>query len=74
MKLNVDILIDNLSDTFQVEAYGHRNSDMKLSRPVFYNGSSIFDAYNVYVAPADLLPEHPVINNNTVIICFGGKL
>lgn len=74
MNLNIDILSENLSKVISFKQYGHNNRNMSFKRPLLYDGTSEFKSYYVYVTTDDLLPEHPNLKHNTVIICIGDKL
>lgn len=74
MKLNVDILKDNLSDIIPVKQYGHGHIKLSLTRPLLYDGKSSFKSDNVYITSFDNLPKQPNLEDRTVIICIGKEL
>jgi hypothetical protein len=74
MKLNADIIYDNLKQTMTVESYGHYNNDFALKRPEFFNSDSPeLKKNHLYVSRADWLPRNPVLNGDAVIVCVGGQ-
>ncbi|MDR1532919.1 MAG: helix-turn-helix domain-containing protein, partial [Clostridiales bacterium] len=75
MKLNSDIVFENLKKTVPSEMCGHRVVELSLGRPVFCVGNErAFHAGQLYVAKADRLPQRPVIEKGAVIICVGESL
>jgi hypothetical protein len=74
MKLNADIIFDNLSQSVAVESFGRHDQKLSLQRPVFKNDLSCeFAADHVYVALTDWLPADPAFGKRVVIICAGGE-
>lgn len=73
MKLNIEILCENLSEVMEIKQYGHCYKEMNLSRPIFYDGISKFETNNVYLVSSNLLPEHPSLKNGTVIVYIGSE-
>lgn len=74
MKLNADIIFDNLCQFVMLESYGHKKKELNLKRPEFYNGESReFKANHIYITLVDRLPLDPVFGNGVVIICIGGN-
>ena len=72
MKLNVDVIYQNLKTGMPVTVLGEFSSELSLLRPEFYlEPSDRFLSDHVYVCSADHLPENPVIESNTVLICLG---
>lgn len=73
MKLNIDILIDSLSELFPVRHYGYHSEKMSLSLREYYDGTDKFLADHIYIISPDLLPEYPSFEEGAVIICNSGK-
>lgn len=73
MKLNIDILIDNLSEIFSVQHYGYYSKEMSLSLRQYYDGTSKFESNRLYIVSADLLPDNPILEKGSVIICCNGE-
>lgn len=74
MKLNADIIFDNLSQSVMMESYGHKKKELTLKRPEFYNGESReFKSNHIYISLVDRLPLDPVFGNGVVIISVGGN-
>jgi len=70
MKLNADILYENLKKTFPAEITGVRSSEMRLRRPEFYlEDSGTFQKDHLYIIPGDRFPRHPGIEKGCCIIC-----
>lgn len=75
MKLNSDIIFDNLKKFIPLEMYGSKITDLRLERPEFHVGSNkSFLANHLYIAKADRLPQSPTIERGVVIICIGNNL
>lgn len=72
VKLNADIVSDNLSQAFTIEFLGKKKAELTLKRPEFYGGTTRdFKANVLYVAFADQLPLDPNFDDYVVIICLG---
>lgn len=73
MKLNVDIILDNLSQFVKLECYGLKKSKLSLRRPEFYNGDSCnFERNRIYLTSFDRLTADPIFEDGVVIIIVGG--
>ena len=74
MKLNADIIFDNLSQSITTESYGHKKKELTLKRPELYNGAGReFKSNQIYISHVDRLPLDPVFGNSVVIISVGGN-
>jgi len=74
MKLNADIIFDNLRESVMIESHGHKKRGLALERPELYNGlSREFKSNHIYISLADRLPLDPVFGTGVVIICVGGR-
>lgn len=73
MKLNADILYDNLSEKLKIQRFGSSKEALTLSRPIFYEPDKGFEADRVYVVRHDCLPAHPPKCPGILTICVGGN-
>ena len=72
MKLNADIIHQNLRESLPVTFTGEAGSGLSLLRPEFYlESSSDFLDDHVYVCSADHLPKTPRIGRNVLLVCIG---
>ncbi|MDD5824225.1 MAG: helix-turn-helix domain-containing protein [Firmicutes bacterium] len=73
MKLNKDIIYNNLKDYMSVKYEGQNGSSkLLLQRPEFYlDRSGFFQENHVYVCSADHLPALPNIEDNVLLVCLG---
>ena len=72
MKLNADIIYNELSALYDAEITGPRCSELNLSRPEFYMDSEIdFPANQLLLATVEHLPKRPRIQENSVLVCIG---
>lgn len=74
MKLNLDILSENLSEIISLKTFGQSSDKLRLSRPLLYDEVTVFEADKIYIALTDSLPEQPHIIKGTVIIGIGNSL
>ena len=72
MKLNADILYDNLSSSFAVEMNGPKSTVLSLDRPVLFTDDlrELSDD-RLYVAMAERLPNRMSVGNHVTIVCTG---
>lgn len=74
MKLNADIIFNNIKEITKAEISGPRTENLFLQRPEFYlDEKRDFLENHCYVASADHLPNRPVIENNVVLILLGNS-
>lgn len=73
MKLNVNILIERLNEKVNLEYFGYYRETLNLSRPLFYDGEQKFKKDHLYIVLDKLLPESPIFENETVIVCVGNN-
>lgn len=72
MELNAYILFEHLKRRYPVEMYGESNRKLRLAAPELYMDHTIrFCSNHVYLATVEHLPQRPVIENNTVLVCIG---
>lgn len=72
MKLNSDIVFDNLKERVPAEMYGPTDAELHLERPELYlDEERTFLANHLYIAKADCLPQRPMIEKGAVIVCIG---
>ena len=75
MKLNADIIYDGLSAQLSVEMAGQKETELRLGRPVFYDGGAgEFAADRLYITRADRLPRRAAVQRGAVILCQGDSV
>jgi len=75
MKLNADIIYRHLSKIYQVEMYGKKSQELKLSRPEFYmEDENTFLSDHLYLATVEHLPRRPRIQENAILVCIGENI
>lgn len=75
MKLNADIVFDNLNDHISVEMLGRKESGLHLSRPRFYTGNGqIFEKDTLYIIRADKLPMRSSVRPGAVLVVVGDTM
>lgn len=72
MKLNADILYDNLKNKVAVELYGEKEKSLHLKRPEFYmkSGFPMLDDH-VYLVKGSELPQRIRAGRKALLICIG---
>ena len=77
MKLNADIIYNDLQKVLDVSFSGDKLKELVLQRPEFYiDNSAVFQSNHVYVCSADHLSENPSVEDNVlpaVLFQFGQK-
>ncbi|MBQ8062672.1 MAG: hypothetical protein IJ230_01920, partial [Clostridia bacterium] len=72
MRLNADILYENLSPEFPAELSGFHTSELNLRRPEFYlDSSKPMEANHLYLLPGEQFPRHLKMEKGCVIVCSG---
>ena len=72
MRLNADLVCAGLRRSYNVDIYGPRTKELRISRPEFYmDGSDAFFADHLYLATVEHLPLRPKIGKNAVLVCIG---
>lgn len=72
MELNAYILFERLKRKYPAEMYGDADRRMQLLAPELYIDNTLrFRSNHVYLATVEHLPQRPVIEKNTVLICIG---
>lgn len=75
MKLNVEIIFDNLREQIQARLLGVREKRLHLGRPEYYLGSgNAFQSGRLYVLRSEQLPQRPTIEKGAVILCVGKSM
>lgn len=75
MKLNADIIYDNLCQTLELERTKKGSKKLLLGRPEFFRaGDSKFLEDHVYITSVECLPSRPEFPNNMLLICVGKYL
>ena len=72
MKLNSDIIYDDLFQRFTIQRYGPIDEALTLGRPVLYEPNTDFKSCKVYVARYDMLPSEPPGASGALVVCVGG--
>ncbi len=73
MKLNPDILFDELSKHIVLERVGSGPEQLTLGRPIFFEPSQALLPDKVYVACREFLPAIPPSITSQLVICLGGN-
>lgn len=72
MKLNADVIFENLKEVMPVELSGWKRNGLTLSRPEFYTDDrESFLKDHVYIVTAERMPRRVSLEKGTVIICIG---
>lgn len=72
MKLNADILKQELAKQYRVTMSGSFESRLTLLRPEFYmDGEDSFLTDHLYLATVEHLPRRPKIQRGAVLVCIG---
>lgn len=72
MKLNADILHDNLATLFTVKMKGQKSAELCLARPsLFTDDLREFQDNSLYIAKAERLPSRMSVGSNVVVVCTG---
>ena len=72
MELNAYILFEHLKRKYPVEMYGEADRKLRLTSPELYIDNTMrFHSNHVYLATVEHLPQRPIIEKNTVLICIG---
>lgn len=75
MKLNTEIIFDNLTEFFPAELKGLREKSLHLGRPEYYLGAEqAFRSGRLYVVKGERLPNRPGIEKGAAVVCVGGSL
>lgn len=70
MKLNFDIIIDNLPRSFQAKKYGPKSRNLYLKRPFLYETECNLESDRIYIASIDSLSKSPE-QTGIAIVCIG---
>lgn len=72
MRLNADILYENLSSEFPAEMSGFHTSELNLRRPEFFlDSGKPMEAGHLYLLPGEQFPRHLKMEKGCVILCSG---
>ena len=75
MKLNIEIIFDNLRGRIPAQLLGVRKKELHLGRPEHYlNAERTFRAGRLYVLRSEQLPKRPVIEKGTAVLCIGKSM
>lgn len=72
MKINIDILYENLKDIFELEIRGVRPKALTLRHIEFFTSSEKLREDSIYLASCDMLDECAQAFAGMSFICFGG--
>lgn len=72
MKLNAEIIFDELSGLYNAEFFNNGSNELVLERPEFYmDDEQDFLEDHLYLATVEHLPSRPRIQRNAVLVCIG---
>ena len=72
MRLNADILYENINDSIPAEMTGHHTAGLSLRRPEFFlDSAEPMQADHLYILPGDQFPRHLKLEKGAVILCSG---
>lgn len=72
MKLNADIVYEELKKHYTVKMMGNRSTSLSILRPEFYLDNKVdFLSNHLYLATVDHLPLHPKLQENVVLVVIG---
>lgn len=75
MKLNIEIIFDNLCGRVPAQLLGIRKRELHLRRPEYYIGPEhTFCSGILYVLRSEQLPKRPVIEKGAAILCVGRSM
>ena len=75
MKLNVEIIFDNLREQVPARLVGVREKELHLGRPEYYLGAGhTFYSGKLYVLRGEQLPQRPAIEKGAAILCIGKSM
>lgn len=77
MRLNAHILMDELEKQYSVTYYGPEVTQIHLKRPEIYNIYQMghpFKKNRTYCLSTDILPEKPIDEPGTLLICIGYEI
>ena len=72
MRLNADIVLDNLPSNLNAHMTGPKTMDLMLGRPQLYaGGSEPFEQNVLYLVNAERIPGRATVGRGCVIVCIG---
>ncbi|MBO4383513.1 MAG: helix-turn-helix domain-containing protein [Clostridia bacterium] len=72
MKLNAQILFENLNESFPAELSGYHTSELNLRRPEFFlDPSGTMQAGHLYLLTGEQFPRRLKLEKGCVILCTG---
>lgn len=72
MKLNLDVICDNLPESYIARRYGPENKKQTFNRPLLFDQNTQMNPTCLYIASVGALPTKPAAG--TAMIIVGGKL
>lgn len=73
MRLNSNLLYQELSKEVCLESYGPRKNDLLLGRPKFWLGEEALDKNQLYIIRSDYFPAYTKIGDGDLLVCVGGN-
>lgn len=75
MKLNADIIYDNLKEDYAVELKGKKSTKLRIGRPEYFLDSAEgFGEGRFYVLKGERLPKRAPVAGDTLILCIGNSV
>ncbi|MBQ9825051.1 MAG: helix-turn-helix domain-containing protein [Solobacterium sp.] len=75
MKLNAEIIYQQLKKHYKVTMSGPHSEELRLGRPEFYmEDENVFLSDHLYLATVEHLPRRPQIRNSAVLVCIGENI
>lgn len=75
MKLNTEIIFENLSENVPAQLRGIQEKSLHLGRPEYYlGGERTFRAGHLYVMRGEQMPQRPAIEKGAAILCVGKSM
>ena len=75
MKLNTEIIAENLKEHIPVQLRGVREKGLHLARPEYYlSGERTFRSGRLYVLRGEQLPQRPAIEKGAAVLCVGKSM
>lgn len=72
MKLNAEIVFNELSKRYDADFYRNGSDELALGMPEFYmDDEKDFLSDHLYLATVEHLPQRPRIQRNAVLVCIG---
>lgn len=73
MKINIDILYENLKDIFEIVVRGASSKTLTLRRVEFFDPPETLQEDVIYIASCDMIDEYAQALKGMSLICLGGE-